>query len=72
MDTRTGEILSVEEVQRRFGEDPKQKKFFKPMEVEPTPTQLLNKKVGRNDPCPCGSGVKFKRCCYVGPRVMRT
>lgn len=20
-------------------------------------------KVGRNDPCPCGSGVKFKRCC---------
>ena len=21
------------------------------------------KKVGRNDPCPCGSGAKFKRCC---------
>jgi len=20
-------------------------------------------KVGRNDPCPCGSGAKFKRCC---------
>lgn len=20
-------------------------------------------KVGRNDPCPCGSGVKYKRCC---------
>ena len=20
-------------------------------------------KVGRNDPCPCGSGVKFKKCC---------
>ncbi|MBW2484820.1 MAG: SEC-C domain-containing protein, partial [Deltaproteobacteria bacterium] len=20
-------------------------------------------KVGRNDPCPCGSGRKFKRCC---------
>ena len=19
--------------------------------------------VGRNDPCPCGSGKKFKRCC---------
>ena len=19
--------------------------------------------VGRNDPCPCGSGLKFKRCC---------
>ena len=20
--------------------------------------------VGRNDPCPCGSGKKFKKCCY--------
>jgi tetratricopeptide (TPR) repeat protein len=23
-------------------------------------------KIGRNDPCPCGSGQKYKRCC--GPR----
>ena len=22
-----------------------------------------NKKVGRNDPCPCGSGLKYKNCC---------
>ncbi|HFB66927.1 MAG TPA: YecA family protein [Aeromonadales bacterium] len=22
-----------------------------------------NKKIGRNDPCPCGSGKKFKKCC---------
>ena len=21
------------------------------------------KDVGRNDPCPCGSGKKFKKCC---------
>ena len=20
-------------------------------------------KIGRNEPCPCGSGVKFKKCC---------
>lgn len=20
-------------------------------------------KLGRNDPCPCGSGVKYKKCC---------
>ncbi|WP_422468151.1 SEC-C metal-binding domain-containing protein, partial [Endozoicomonas sp. ALC013] len=20
-------------------------------------------KVGRNDPCPCGSGRKYKKCC---------
>ena len=23
----------------------------------------LNPKVGRNEPCPCGSGKKFKHCC---------
>lgn len=29
------------------------------------PKQLVRKhaKVGRNDPCPCGSGKKFKNCC---------
>ena len=21
------------------------------------------RKVGRNDPCPCGSNLKYKRCC---------
>ncbi len=24
---------------------------------------VKNKKVGRNDPCPCGSGKKYKNCC---------
>lgn len=28
-----------------------------------TPFVRQNRKVGRNDPCPCGSGRKFKRCC---------
>src|SRR5690554_1668616 len=23
----------------------------------------MGKKIGRNDPCPCGSGKKYKRCC---------
>jgi len=22
-----------------------------------------HKKIGRNDPCPCGSGKKYKNCC---------
>jgi uncharacterized protein YecA (UPF0149 family) len=25
--------------------------------------QAVSLKVGRNDPCPCGSGKKFKKCC---------
>lgn len=24
---------------------------------------LLHQKAGRNDPCPCGSGLKYKKCC---------
>jgi hypothetical protein len=23
----------------------------------------MNKKIGRNEPCPCGSGKKYKKCC---------
>ena len=23
-----------------------------------------NRKIGRNDPCPCGSGKKYKKCCW--------
>jgi len=23
----------------------------------------MSKKIGRNDPCPCGSGKKYKQCC---------
>jgi len=25
--------------------------------------EFMGQKVGRNDPCPCGSGKKFKKCC---------
>lgn len=31
--------------------------------VEPFQPDQLRRKVGRNEPCPCGSGKKFKRCC---------
>ncbi|MEA3298083.1 MAG: SEC-C metal-binding domain-containing protein, partial [Chloroflexota bacterium] len=28
-----------------------------------SPEMIGKKKVGRNDPCPCGSGKKYKYCC---------
>lgn len=28
-----------------------------------TPFVRNEQKVGRNDPCPCDSGLKFKKCC---------
>ena len=27
---------------------------------------VTSQKVGRNDPCPCGSGKKYKKCCGSG------
>jgi uncharacterized protein YecA (UPF0149 family) len=27
-----------------------------------TPVKREGEKIGRNDPCPCGSGKKYKRC----------
>ena len=33
-------------------------------DIKPSASQPeKQKKVGRNDPCPCGSGKKYKRCC---------
>lgn len=27
------------------------------------PVSIKSNKVGRNDPCPCGSNLKYKKCC---------
>jgi uncharacterized protein YecA (UPF0149 family) len=32
------------------------------------PVRRAGPKIGRNDPCPCGSGLKFKRCCLHSSR----
>ena len=31
--------------------------------IDPRGGSASRKKVGRNDPCPCGSGKKYKKCC---------
>jgi uncharacterized protein YecA (UPF0149 family) len=40
--------------------------ILKEMKVPPTIRQRLTGVVGKYDPCPCGSGKKFKWCCYTG------
>lgn len=32
----------------------------------PAPVRRASAAVGRNDPCPCGSGKKYKKCCGRG------
>jgi len=36
---------------------------FKEGSVEVAQRRVVTGKVGRNDPCPCGSGKKWKKCC---------
>jgi preprotein translocase subunit SecA len=36
-----------------------------PARPHASPRTATGKKVGRNDPCPCGSGKKYKKCCYL-------
>jgi hypothetical protein len=38
---------------------------YKDIQEEPQfiPFPIINSRIGRNDPCPCGTGKKYKRCC---------
>lgn len=42
-------------------EEDKRKKLY--LEQKKANTIVKEKKIGRNDPCPCGSGKKYKMCC---------
>ena len=53
----TGKELTPEEKAKKEAEK-KQKPFVQKTVVNESP------KVGRNDPCPCGSGKKYKNCCW--------
>jgi SEC-C motif-containing protein len=37
--------------------------FVSGREVKPKPVVREGPRIGRNDPCPCGSGKKHKKCC---------
>ena len=69
MDTRDGRIFDEEQLKKLYGLPFEvvlgRNRFLKKMKVAPTEKQLVRKppKVGRNEPCPCGSGKKFKKCC---------
>ncbi len=34
------------------------------------PAPVSRPKMGRNEPCPCGTGKKFKKCCGRGPATV--
>lgn len=36
----------------------------RPQRRQPVQQRIVGEKVGRNEPCPCGSGKKYKKCCW--------
>ncbi|MGF1643307.1 MAG: UPF0149 family protein [Thiotrichales bacterium] len=62
-DAMRGAIAAIPELLHEL------KRYFAPMRAEvvsaavATPFRRAEVKTGRNDPCPCGSGKKFKKCC---------
>lgn len=57
-------LYGLEEWNDIFDEE-KRKELYK--EQKRSTTIVKGEKIGRNDPCPCGSGKKYKKCC--GARV---
>ena len=45
--------------------EPDKPEDIKALEIllNPIKTKIAEKKVGRNESCPCGSGKKYKKCC---------
>jgi preprotein translocase subunit SecA len=51
-----------EAFQRRKRRELEQARMAGAGEMQPVQQVVRGEKVGRNDPCPCGSGKKFKNC----------
>jgi len=66
------ERVKLDTVQKLFAIQPAHEEEIRPEEPvffmnrggeDALPEPEKGKKVGRNDPCPCGSGKKYKKCC---------
>ncbi len=69
MHKQTGNIISPEFYNALQDASVENKKLrrelgdYTEMVIKPSEAQLKRGRVGRNEPCPCGSGKKFKKCC---------
>jgi len=80
MDTSNGRIYRIPDDTDLKAVSEKLEKFKKlkaklgdklvEMKVQPTTKQMNRKppRVGKYESCPCGSGKKFKWCCFTGHR----
>jgi len=57
------------EIRRMTGRETKVNKVGFPFAQKEQSQPRKMVKVGRNDPCPCGSGKKYKKCCLSGSEL---
>ena len=60
VDAKADWLYNLPEWEPIFSEE-KRKELY--LEQKKSGTIVKPKKIGRNDPCPCGSGKKYKQCC---------
>ncbi len=60
VDAKADWLYGLEEWDKILTEE-RRKELYKEQKL--SGTVVKEKKVGRNDPCPCGSGKKYKQCC---------
>ena len=74
----SGDIRGALVIEEKWKPDPHMEKSMeawprKPMiPINKLSQDALRRKIGRNEPCPCGSEKKYKRCCLMQPRAIRT
>lgn len=59
------QIAREEKIERKFAARPARLNYGRGGEDAKPQTVIKDRKVGRNDPCICGSGKKYKKCCGV-------
>ena len=63
-----GDAARASSLLQRAGAGPGDPEFDYLVE-QATHSAVGTNKVGRNDPCPCGSGIRYKQCCINGSRT---
>jgi uncharacterized protein len=61
-------IAGLTKIYRHF--EPLRRSRPSGLQTPPHTRRQTGSKVGRNDPCPCGSGKKYKRCCALDAPTM--
>ncbi|MDR1548937.1 MAG: DnaJ domain-containing protein [Hungatella sp.] len=60
---RAKKMFRAMEQEEQFLDDWFQEEWFRDEEPGRTPYRRQQPRIGRNQPCPCGSGKKYKNCC---------